>query len=52
MDNGLLRKGEYESVLNQYKGMGLNVKGVDAKNSFYKVLSGISDQKKRENNWK
>ena len=48
VDNGLLRKGEYESVLNQYKGMGLNVKGVDAKNSFYKVLSGISDPEKEE----
>ena len=47
VDNGLLRKGEYESVLNQYKGMGLNVKGVDAKNSFYKVLSGISDPEKK-----
>ncbi len=47
VDNGLLRKGEYESVLNQYKGMGLNVKGVDAKNSFLKVLSGISDPEKK-----
>ena len=47
VDNGLLRKGEYESVLNQYKGMGLNVKGVDAKNSFLKVLSGITDPEKK-----
>lgn len=43
VDNGLLRKNEFESVLNQYKGMGLNVKGVDAKNRFYEVLKGISD---------
>lgn len=43
VDNGLLRKGEFEDVLNQYKGMGLNVKGVDAKDCFYKVLVGLSD---------
>ena len=43
VDNGLLRKNEFDSVLNQYKGMGLNVKGVDAKNRFYEVLQGISD---------
>ena len=43
VDNGLLRKNEFESVLNQYKGMGLNVKGVDAKSRFYEVLQGIND---------
>jgi GMP synthase (glutamine-hydrolysing) len=43
VDNGLLRKNEFDSVLNQYKGMGLNVKGVDAKQRFYSVLEGISD---------
>ena len=43
VDNGLLRKGEFESVLEQYKGMGLNVKGVDAKSRFYEVLDGISE---------
>ena len=43
VDNGLLRKDEFEGVLEQYKGMGLNVKGVDAKERFYNVLSGISD---------
>ena len=35
VDNGLLRKEEFESVLQQYKGMGLNVRGVDAKDRFY-----------------
>ena len=34
VDNGLLRKDEFESVLEQYKGMGLNVKGVRCKRSF------------------
>ena len=43
VDNGLLRKNEFDSVLDQYQGMGLNVKGVDAKDRFYKILSGISD---------
>lgn len=43
VDNGLLRKNEYESVLESYQGMGLNVKGVDAKDQFYAALKGISD---------
>lgn len=43
VDNGLLRKDEFESVLHQYKGLGLNVKGVDAKDRFYGELKGISD---------
>jgi len=47
VDNGLLRKEEFESVLQQYKGMGLNVRGVDAKDRFYKVLSGVSDPEKK-----
>ena len=38
VDNGLLRKDEFENVLDQYKGMGLNVKGVDAKDRFYKSV--------------
>jgi GMP synthase (glutamine-hydrolysing) len=43
VDNGLLRKDEFESVLDSYKHMGLNVKGVDAKDRFYDALAGISD---------
>ena len=43
VDNGLLRKNEFENVLEQYKGMGLNVKGVDSKERFYEVLQGLSD---------
>lgn len=43
VDNGLLRKHEFESVLESYKGMGLNVKGVDAKEKFYSALKGLSD---------
>jgi GMP synthase (glutamine-hydrolysing) len=43
VNNGLLRKNEFESVLKQYEGMGLNVKGVDASERFLKKLEGISD---------
>ncbi len=47
VDNGLLRKDEFESVLDSYKSMGLNVKGVNAKDLFYSALSGISDPEKK-----
>ncbi|MEA3505413.1 MAG: glutamine-hydrolyzing GMP synthase [Bacteroidota bacterium] len=40
VDNGLLRKNEFNEVLESYKHMGLNVKGVDAKNEFYEALKG------------
>jgi GMP synthase (glutamine-hydrolysing) len=43
VDNGLLRKNEFEDVLESYLVMGLNVKGVDAKNEFYNALKNISD---------
>ena len=43
VDNGLLRKNEFESVLHSYKDMGLNVKGVDAKAAFYDALHGKTD---------
>ncbi len=43
VDNGLLRKNEFESVLHQYEDLGLNVKGVDSKNRFYDELKGESD---------
>jgi GMP synthase (glutamine-hydrolysing) len=43
VDNGLLRKHEFERVLESYHGLGLNVSGVDAKERFYGALAGISD---------
>ena len=43
VDNGLLRKNEFESVLDQYKHLGLNIKGVDAKDRFLSALAGESD---------
>ena len=47
VNNGLLRKNEFESVLNQYQGMGLNVKGVDATDQFLKALTGETDPEKK-----
>lgn len=43
VNNGLLRKNEFENVLNQYKGMGLNVKGVDASDRFLSQLAGVDE---------
>ncbi len=43
VNNGLLRKNEFEEVLHQYKDMGLNVKGVDASHKFYEALKNVSD---------
>ena len=43
VNNGLLRKNEFTDVLQQYEGMGLNVKGVDASARFLKALKGESD---------
>lgn len=47
VNNGLLRKSEFESVLKQYEGMGLNVKGVDASKRFLDALAGIDDPEKK-----
>lgn len=43
VDNGLLRYHEFEDVLADYEGMGLNVVGVDAKDHFYSALAGVTD---------
>ncbi len=43
VDNGLLRKNEFDKVLSSYKNLGLNVKGVDSKSLFYEGLKGKSD---------
>jgi len=43
VNNGVLRKGEYEQVLEAYKGLGLNVIGVDASELFISRLNGVSD---------
>lgn len=43
VDNGLLRKNEYQNVLDSYQHMGLNVVGVDARDRFLSELAGVSD---------
>jgi len=43
VNNGLLRKGEFAQVLESYRGMGLNVKGVDASAQFLAALKGLEE---------
>jgi GMP synthase (glutamine-hydrolysing) len=47
VDNGLLRKDEFETVLASYKEMGLNVIGVNAKKKFLDELQGISEPEQK-----
>ena len=47
VNNGLLRKNEFETVLARYEGMGLNVKGVDASARFLQALKGVVDPEKK-----
>jgi len=47
VDNGLLRKDEFATVLESYKNIGLNIKGVDAKREFYSALQNVSDPEKK-----
>jgi GMP synthase (glutamine-hydrolysing) len=47
IDNGLLRKNEFEYVLDSYKDQGLNVIGVDATNQFLEPLSATSDPEEK-----
>ena len=47
VDNGLLRKNEFQNVLNDYKCLGLNVIGVDAKEKFYAELAGVEEPEKK-----
>src|SRR6266487_184856 len=43
VDNGVLRKDEFENVLTTYSTLGLSVKGIDAKQRFYNGLEGKTD---------
>ncbi|MDX1284718.1 MAG: glutamine-hydrolyzing GMP synthase, partial [Draconibacterium sp.] len=47
VDNGLLRKDEFDGVLHSYEDMGLNVIGVDAKQKFWDDLAGITDPEQK-----
>ena len=50
VDNGLLRKNEFNQVLETYKEIGLNVTGVDARQDFYKALEGITEPEEKRKN--
>lgn len=47
VDHGLLRKNEFEDVMSEYKSLGLNVIGVNAKDKFYSELAGVSEPEKK-----
>lgn len=47
IDNGLLRKDEFQQVLKAYENMGLNVIGVDAGQRFLSELAGVSDPEQK-----
>ncbi len=47
VDTGLLRYGEFETVLETYRKMGLNVRGIDAKQRFYDALAGVTDPEEK-----
>lgn len=47
VNNGLLRKNEFEEVLEGYETLGLNVVGVDASQEFLSALSGVSDPEQK-----
>lgn len=47
VDHGLLRKDEYDQVLDSYKEMGLNIKGIKAKELFFGRLAGISEPEQK-----
>ena len=47
VDNGVLRKNEFETVLSTYAQLGLNVTGIDARQRFYKGLAGKTDPEEK-----
>jgi len=47
VDHGMLRKNEFTQVMEDYKGLGLNVIGVDASNKFFADLAGVTDPEQK-----
>jgi GMP synthase (glutamine-hydrolysing) len=47
VDNGVLRYQEFEQVMETYRSLGLNIKGIDAKQRFYQALAGQTDPEKK-----
>ena len=47
VDHGMLRKNEFQKVMDTYEGLGLNVIGVDASEKFFKDLEGVTDPEQK-----
>ncbi|MBQ7576179.1 MAG: glutamine-hydrolyzing GMP synthase [Bacteroidales bacterium] len=47
VNHGLLRKNEYESVIANYSGLGVNIIGVDASETFLNALEGVTDPEQK-----
>lgn len=47
VDHGMLRKDEFRKVLDDYRCLGLNVKGVDASSEFFEQLAGVTDPERK-----
>ena len=45
VDHGMLRLGEFDEVMTEYRRLGLNVKGVDASEKFFSDLAGVTDSR-------
>ncbi len=47
VDHGMLRKNEFQQVMDDYKGLGLNVIGVDASEKFFSDLAGVTEPEQK-----
>ncbi len=47
VDHGMLRKNEFHDVMHDYEGLGLNVRGVDASDKFFRDLDGVTDPEQK-----
>jgi GMP synthase (glutamine-hydrolysing) len=47
VDHGMLRKNEFQQVMDDYKVLGLNVIGVDASEKFFTDLTGVTDPEQK-----
>jgi GMP synthase (glutamine-hydrolysing) len=47
VDHGMLRKNEFNDVMRDYQGLGLNVIGVDASEKFFSELAGVTEPEKK-----
>jgi GMP synthase (glutamine-hydrolysing) len=47
VDNGLLRKNEFQEVMDSYEHLGLRIEGLDAKKRFWDALAGVSNPEQK-----